>query len=97
MTTIRTTCSICGDVELLPGDLSLELLAVSGSGSYLFECPGCSEEQRRPANHRVVSILLATGVTYHVIEPEGEPITEGEIHRFSQALDSTDWAKELNR
>lgn len=96
MTTIRTTCATCGEVELLPGELSLELTALSGTGTYLFACPTCGDPQRRPANHRVVSILLATGVAYQVVD-DPDRITEGEIARFSQALDSNDWIDQLLR
>ena len=96
MTTIRTTCPACGEVELLPGELSLELTALSGTGSYLFECPSCGNQQRRPANHRVVSILLATGVGYEVID-DPDRITETEIARFSAALESGDWIDQLLR
>lgn len=95
MTTIRTTCAICGDVELAPGELSLELTAMSGTGMYIFSCPECGDRQRRPANHRVVSILLATGVAYEVIDELG-PITESEIARFSAGLDRTNWAEQLH-
>jgi hypothetical protein len=96
MTTIRTSCSLCGDVELVPGDLSLELLASSGTGSYVFACPHCDELQRRPASHRVVSILLATGVTYRVVdEGAAGPITEPEIASFAAALDHGEWESEL--
>ena len=94
MTTIRTTCSLCGEVELLPAELSLELTALSGTGSYLFSCPHCGDDQRRPASHRVVSILLATGVAYQVIE-ESDAITESEIAHFTAALDSGEWAEHL--
>ena len=95
MTTIRTTCAVCGDVELIPTELSLELTAVSGTGTYVFSCPECGDTQRRPANHRVVSILLATGVAYEVLESPG-PITESEITRFSAELDRADWATQLH-
>jgi hypothetical protein len=94
MTTIRTTCAICGEVELLPAELTLELTALSGSGEYAFECPMCGDSQRRPASHRVVSILLATGVAYEVVD-DPDRITEGEIARFVAALDSHDWIEQL--
>ena len=94
MTTIRTSCLLCGDVELVPGDLHLELTAANGTGTYLFQCPHCDEHQRRPANHRVVSILLATGVAYHVVEETG-PITETEIKAFRQLLDTTAGEEQL--
>ena len=94
MTTIRPTCALCGDVELIPTELSLELKAMSGTGSYVFDCPDCGDTQRRPANHRVVSILLATGVAYQVLDDSG-PITEGEISRFAEDLDRSNWAEQL--
>jgi len=84
MTTIKTTCSWCGDVQLTPADLALELTPSQDEGSYRFVCPTCSTVQRRPANARVVSVLLATGVSYEVINPD--PITEGEIAAFAAAL-----------
>ena len=84
MTQIRTTCAVCGEVELVPAELTLELTALNGTGTYLFSCPTCGDPQRRPANHRVVSILLATGVAYEVVE-DGGPITESEIRRFIHA------------
>lgn len=96
MTMIRTTCATCGEVELIPGELTLELTALSGSGTYAFDCPACGGSQRRPANHRVVSILLATGVGYEVL-PEGDAITEAEILEFAAALDSEGWTKHLYR
>src|SRR5690606_7511355 len=86
MTTIKTTCSGCGDVHLTPGDIALELTSSSDEGVYTFTCPLCNEFQRRPANARVVSVLLATGVASRVIE-DG-PITEEEIARFAAALDA---------
>lgn len=94
MTTIRTTCSRCGDVELTPKDLTLELSPSSGSGTYSFDCPFCDRTERRPATHRVVSILLATGVAYEVTDEE--PITEEEIEEFRQGIDQDDWSSYLN-
>jgi predicted RNA-binding Zn-ribbon protein involved in translation (DUF1610 family) len=94
MTTIRTTCAVCGDVELMPIELTLELTAISGTGTYAFACPECGDQQRRPANHRVVSILLATGAAYDVRDELG-PITESEIATFAANLDTADWAEQL--
>lgn len=84
MTTIKTTCSRCGDVELVPGDLVLELDPVEDAGVYRFTCPTCAAVERRPANPRVVSVLLATGVAYEVVRTD--PITEREITAFVAAL-----------
>jgi protein tyrosine phosphatase (PTP) superfamily phosphohydrolase (DUF442 family) len=84
MTTIKTTCSWCGDIQLTPADLTLELAPGKEEGTYTFVCPHCETPQRRPANSRVVSVLLATGVAFAVINPD--PITEAEIEAFVAAL-----------
>lgn len=84
MTTIKTTCARCGDIHLTPADLALELNPTEDEGTYRFTCPTCSLLQRRPANARVVSVLLATGVSYEVING----ITEEEIARFAAALEA---------
>jgi hypothetical protein len=94
MTTIRTTCKRCGDVELTTSDIGLELAAEGSTGNYRFGCPFCGLVQRRPANHRVVSILLATGVEYEIVSASG-PITEDEIAAFSKALDEDGWFSEI--
>lgn len=86
MTTIKTTCARCGDIHLTPDDVSLELHPGGREGDYRFRCPRCTEPQRRPANARVVSVLLATGVPFEVIIPN--PITDGEIEAFAAALES---------
>jgi predicted RNA-binding Zn-ribbon protein involved in translation (DUF1610 family) len=86
MTTIKTTCSRCGDIELTPADLALELEPGDERGTYRFTCPFCGQLERRPANARVVSVLLATGVAYEVVHPD--PITESEIDAFVAAINS---------
>lgn len=86
MTTIKTTCSRCGDVQLSPEDLALELDPSEEMGNYRFACPTCQTVQRRPANARVVSVLLATGVAYYIVDPK--PITEDEIAHFVAALET---------
>jgi predicted RNA-binding Zn-ribbon protein involved in translation (DUF1610 family) len=94
MTTIRTSCPMCGDVELAPLDLSLQLTPGYGSGSYSFVCPHCEQVQHRPADNRVASILLATGVAYEVIERTG-PITDQEIRAFVASMDHDDWREQM--
>lgn len=96
MTTIKTSCMACGDVELLIEDLLLELLPGSQTGTYTFDCPFCVTAQRRPANQRVVSILLATGVSYVVAsEPKLTLSEEQEVETFAAILESDDWFQNL--
>jgi len=94
MTTIRTTCQGCGDVELSTADIALELTGAGNAGSYRFSCPSCFAVQVRPATRRVVSILLATGVNYE-ITLGAAPITEVEIAGFIEMLDEDDWFDRL--
>ncbi len=94
MTTIRTTCKDCGDVELSTSDIALELTGAGDAGSYRFSCPTCRSVQVRPATRRVVSILLATGVQYEILL-ESMPITEAEIDGFMAMLDEDDWFNRL--
>lgn len=94
MTTIRTTCEGCGDVELTTADIALELTGAGEAGSYRFVCPTCSTVQVRPATRRVVSILLATGVMYE-ITLAAPPITIAEVQGFVSALNEDDWFSQL--
>ena len=94
MTTIRTTCQGCGDVELSTEDIALELIGPGDAGSYRFSCPSCMAVQVRPATRRVVSILLATGVNYEIILAPS-PITDAEIDQFVEMLDDDDWFSRL--
>ena len=84
MTTVKTTCSSCGDIELSAAALKLELAECRTKGHYRFTCPYCENVRRRPANERVVAILLASGVGYEVVE---ETVTEAEIEEFVENLD----------
>lgn len=94
MTTIRTTCERCGDVELTVRQVGLRLDADGTGGSYRFDCPFCGTLQCKPASRRVVSILLATGVAYEIVPVPG-PITEEEIAAFAEALGRDDWISDL--
>jgi hypothetical protein len=94
MTTIRTTCTTCGDVELTTADVGLELSPGAQEGRYRFDCPFCGTTQRRPATQRVVSVLLATGVGYDIVATVSA-ITEDEISGFTRDLDGQGWFQEL--
>jgi hypothetical protein len=84
MTTIKTTCALCGAIDLAPENVALELPKGGRQGDYRFSCPVCTRLQRRPASARMVSVLLATGVTVDIVNPE--PISESEIEAFVTTL-----------
>jgi hypothetical protein len=62
MTTIRATCPTCGEVGLTAQDIDLRVDAAGLDSYYAFDCPACSECVRKPADERVVALLLSGGV-----------------------------------
>jgi predicted RNA-binding Zn-ribbon protein involved in translation (DUF1610 family) len=101
MTTIKATCPTCGEVGLTPDDIELR---VDESGTeesfYAFDCPACYENVRKPADERVVQLLLSGGVERLVKEPPArapEPrfpwpaLTHDDLLDFHYLLEETDW------
>jgi hypothetical protein len=62
MTTIKASCPTCGEVELTPADVSLMVCSHAAHSYYAFECAGCGDEVRKPADDHVVSLLVSGGV-----------------------------------
>lgn len=94
MTTIKTTCQRCGDVELTTDRITLYLIADQLDGMYCFTCPFCGREQEIAAGPRVVRILQAVGVEYEIrVTPSS--ISEAEISNFGRELDREGWIEGL--
>jgi len=90
MTTIRTTCPRCGEVDMSPESILLSIRDTVGEGSYRFSCPTCMNTIEKPADRKVVALLLSAGVE---LEDQasldmGEPVefTVIEPHRPGPAL-----------
>lgn len=62
MTTIKTKCPTCGEVNMGPTGISLELPVDADHGIYAFTCPECLAEVSKPASRKTVALLLAAGV-----------------------------------
>ncbi len=62
MTTIRASCPSCGDVELTSDKLTVRVCTTTDEGFYAFACPTCGVAVRKPAEYRIIDILLASGV-----------------------------------
>jgi predicted RNA-binding Zn-ribbon protein involved in translation (DUF1610 family) len=62
MTTIRTTCPRCGEVDMTPEAILLSVRDRAGEGSYRFSCPTCQNTIEKPADRKVVALLLSAGV-----------------------------------
>ena len=62
MTTIRTKCPDCGDVDLDAGAIAMSLAPEGDHGEYAFTCPECRFEVTKPASRRTAALLIAAGV-----------------------------------
>jgi hypothetical protein len=63
MVIIKATCPACGEVDLTGDQVKLRIGADAEPDSYAFECPSCLQQIRKPADPRVVQLLLSGGVT----------------------------------
>lgn len=67
MVIIKTTCPSCGEVDLTAERVQLRI-ALGGTGSsYAFDCPRCTDRVRKPADARVVQLLISGGVAPEVL------------------------------
>ena len=62
MTTIRTKCPSCGDVDLRADAICMYLAPTGDEGEYVFTCPECSVPVSKPASRRTAALLIAAGV-----------------------------------
>ena len=108
MTTIRATCPTCGEVGLTPDEIELRVDERDTTASfYAFACPSCFGTVRKPADERVVRLLISGGV--EVLDPapvepparrlserfDGPRITHDDILDMHALLESDDWFNQL--
>jgi hypothetical protein len=89
MTTIKASCPTCGEVELTPADVALMVCSHAPLSYYAFECQGCGEEVRKPADDHVVSLLVSGGVPATVWDLPAEvlEIKAGPVLSYDDLLD----------
>jgi hypothetical protein len=103
VTTIRATCPTCGEVELTPDDIELRVCTHAPASYYQFVCPLCSDEVQKPADDRVVQLLISGGVPATVWElpqefretHEGPILTTDDLLDFHLLLEQPDWFESL--
>jgi hypothetical protein len=103
MTTIKATCPGCGEIDLGTEDILLRLGAVHATNTYGFTCPSCGDFIEKPADDRVVRLLLSGGVMpvpVHVPAEAlelhfGPPLTHDDLLDFHQRLTRVDWFEDL--
>ena len=84
MTTIRATCTACGDVELTTVDVSVMINDDSGDGTYSFRCPLCETVVVKDCPRHTIDLLVSAGVHYSVcalpVEPNPNPYASAFTH-----------------
>ena len=103
MTTIKATCPGCGEVDLKADDILLRIGASTTVNCYGFNCPDCGDYVEKPADDRVVRLLLSGGVVpvpvhvpAEVLEPkEGPPLTYDDLLDFHELLEGEDWLRQF--
>ena len=108
MTTIRATCPTCGEVGLTPDEIELRVDETDDTASYYaFACPSCFETVRKPADERIVRLLISGGVEVLAAVPagpaprklserfDGPSISHDDLLDFHAMLEGDDWFAEL--
>lgn len=101
--TIKASCPTCGDVELTTRDVQVLLCATTNEGSYAFRCPACRLAVSKPAEPRIVDVLVASGVRLSVWQMpaeldevhSGAPITYDDLLEFHFEIKGDDWFERL--
>jgi hypothetical protein len=101
--TIRASCPTCGDVELTSRDVTVRVCAADNQGSYAFRCPACELAVSKPADPKIVDLLVSSGVRLSVWHlpaelsevHEGAPITYDDLLDFHYAIQKEGWFERL--
>jgi rRNA maturation protein Nop10 len=105
VTTIKATCPRCGEVQLTPRDIELRVCTHAPASYYVFTCPQCCEDVQKPADDRIIQLLISGGVRAtvwelpeEVLEPRtGPPLTHDDLLDFHLLLERPDWFDHLTR
>ena len=88
--TIRTTCPACGEVDLRPEEIRLEVPQDVTDGEYGFRCPACAQDVSKEADATIVALLVSAGVRQTV--PLG-PLSLDDMIELHFALEAPDAAE----
>ncbi len=97
MTDLDFSCPACPGRGRTPTDLFLRLFSHNAS-EYVFTCPCCEQEVRKPADDVLVSQLISAGVAAHIVDapPEalkpkpGPALTRNDLLDLMLNLEHTD-------
>jgi predicted RNA-binding Zn-ribbon protein involved in translation (DUF1610 family) len=110
MTTIRTTCPRCGEVDMGPEAILLSVRQNGREGSYRFTCPQCADDVEKRADRKIVALLVSAGVdidrgdehTESLFDqedlrevPDGPPFTIDDVIEFHFLLEDDSYIQEF--
>lgn len=103
MAMVRATCPDCGDIEMASTEVKVRVCVDDNAGSYSFRCPECARATVRPAESRVIQLLVGVGTPLtmwrrpaELSEPhDGPALTSEQVESFRQLLETTDWFSRL--
>ena len=103
MTTIKATCPGCGEVDLTAEDILLRIGGNQSANTYGFTCPTCKQFIEKPADERIVRLLLSGGVMPMLVHvpaealeaKEGPAINHDDLLAFHEILEADDWFDRL--
>src|SRR5688500_11685771 len=92
MTNIRATCPTCGEIDLTADDIHLKISSNEEASIYKFECPSCVETVCKPADSRIIQLLISGGVRATLMEGPSDPsdpvFTYDDLLDFHMELES---------
>jgi hypothetical protein len=88
-TRIRATCPTCAEVELRGTDVALKVCTQPERSFYSFTCPACVMTVVKPADERVIRLLVSGGLTPDYWEPPAELLErhDGPVVGYDDLLD----------
>lgn len=104
-TVIKASCMDCGDVELGVAELRVRVCPEATQSTYVFRCPTCQMSVAKPAEQRIIDLLVASGVElieWHLPAElfeahDGDAISHDDLIDFHRLLQSPDWFEAVAR
>lgn len=103
MATVRATCPDCGDIEIASSDVKVRVCIDDNAGSYAFRCPECARATAKPAESKVIQLLVGVGTPLTMWRRpaelserhDGPAFTSDQLDAFHALLETQDWFTRL--
>lgn len=71
---VRALCPLCGEVDVLPRDMTVTVCSDRARSTYRFMCPRCAVLVRKSACEHVLSLLAVPGVVFEHLDVPAEAL-----------------------